>query len=172
MRSLWLICTLFALFQAFSHGYVSLHNFGKQLLSSASFHPLASNVMEAQAELKESVIILTPRAQSHMKSLKKNDDALYLRMGVKSGGCSGMSYVMEIIKAEDVTSEDHVEEYEGIKCVVDPKAMLFLYGLKLGTLYTYCLPARMNTQVLLTDYSDELIGGGFKFSNPNADKSW
>mmetsp|Transcript_2756 Transcript_2756/g.4257 ORF Transcript_2756/g.4257 Transcript_2756/m.4257 type:complete len:150 (-) Transcript_2756:79-528(-) len=97
----------------------------------------------------EGVIIL---AQSHMKTLKKTDDALCLRMGVKSGGCSGMSYVMEIIKQEDITPEDHIEEYEGIKCVVDPKALLFLYGLNL-------------------DYSDELIGGGFKFSNPNAEKS-
>jgi len=89
-----------------------------------------------EAQIKnDGVIILTPRAQSHMKSLKKTDDALCLRMGVKSGGCSGMSYVMEIIKQEDITPEDHIEEYEGIKCVVDPKALLFLYGLNLGILF-------------------------------------
>jgi len=70
-----------------------------------------------------------------MKYLKKGEDELYLRMGVKSGGCSGMSYVMEFIKPEDVTPEDHVEEYEGIKCVVDPKALLYIYGLKLGNLH-------------------------------------
>eukprot|EP01036_Dinobryon_divergens_P027913 gene27913-36771_t len=114
---------------------------------------LPSSTSTPYEEVKsESVIELTPKAQSHMKYLKKGEDGLYLRMGVKSGGCSGMSYVMEFIKPEDVTPEDHIEDYEGIKCVVDPKAILYLYGLKL-------------------DYSDELIGGGFKFSNPNAEKS-
>ena len=91
----------------------------------------STNTPYAEAK-SESVIELTPKAQSHMKYLKKGEDGLYLRMGVKSGGCSGMSYVMEFIKPEDVTAEDHIEDYEGIKCVVDPKAILYLYGLKLG----------------------------------------
>jgi len=73
-------------------------------------------------------------------------------MGVRAGGCSGMSYVMDFISVNDVTGDDHIEEYDGIKCVVDPKSLMFLYGLQL-------------------DYSDELIGGGFKFQNPNAESS-
>lgn len=73
-------------------------------------------------------------------------------MGVKSGGCSGMSYVMDIIEPSSVNEDDLIETFDGIKCVVDPKSLLYLYGLKL-------------------DYSDELIGGGFKFTNPNAESS-
>mmetsp|Transcript_6672 Transcript_6672/g.8266 ORF Transcript_6672/g.8266 Transcript_6672/m.8266 type:complete len:94 (-) Transcript_6672:258-539(-) len=81
-------------------------------------------------------------------------DTLHIRMGVRSGGCSGMSYVMDVCESEDVSPEDHIDEWPdlGIKCVIDPKSMLFLFGLNL-------------------DYSDELIGGGFSFSNPNADQT-
>jgi iron-sulfur cluster assembly protein len=107
-------------------------------------------------------------------SLKKSDDGnLYIRMGVKSGGCSGMSYVMDIIKPEEVTEEDHIEMYDDVKCVVDPKSLLYIYGLKLGY-YKIFLNNTYNFIIMLLkkDYSDELIGGGFKFSNPNAETSW
>lgn len=104
--------------------------------------------------VEEAVLILTPKARSHLKTLKKDQNGdLFVRMGVKSGGCSGMSYVMDLIEQSAITDEDHIEAFDDIKCVVDPKSLLYLYGLKL-------------------DYSDELIGGGFKFSNPNAESSW
>ncbi len=64
-----------------------------------------------------------------------------------------MSYTMDIIDSTAVTEDDHIEMFDDIKCVIDPKSMLFIYGLEL-------------------DYSHDLIGGGFKFSNPNASKSW
>jgi len=66
--------------------------------------------------------------------------------------CSGLSYVMDLIKPEDITPEDHLEEYpsQGFTCVVDPKSMLYLFGLVL-------------------DYKDALIGGGFQFFNPSAE---
>ena len=65
-----------------------------------------------------------------------------------------MSYVMDFSKAEDIQEDDAIDEYPGeqIQCVVDAKSMLYLYGLEL-------------------DYSNELIGGGFKFYNPNAEES-
>ena len=100
----------------------------------------------------ENVIQLTQKAKEHLSNLKK-ENKLFLRMGVRSGGCSGMSYVMDIISEDAVTEEDHLEEIDDIKCVIDPKSLLYLYGLRL-------------------DYSSELIGGGFKFSNPNAETSW
>ena len=54
---------------------------------------------------------------------------------------------------DDITEQDHVEEWpEGFKVVIDPKSMLYLFGLELG-------------------YSNELIGGGFQFKNPNAETS-
>lgn len=73
-----------------------------------------------------------------------------LRMGVKTGGCSGMSYTMDFISPNDVSSEDSVMEAgEGLRLVCDAKALLYLFGLRL-------------------EFSDALIGGGFKFDNPNA----
>ena len=104
------------------------------------------------------VINIKAPAMARLLELKsKQDDPaapLVLRMGVRSGGCSGMSYVMDFTTAEDVTDDDEVDDYpeEGIRCIVDAKSLLYLYGLEL-------------------DFSDELIGGGFKFFNPNAEES-
>jgi len=84
---------------------------------------------------------------------KQGADELHIRMGVRSGGCSGMSYVMDFMEGDQVTEADTVIEYQGgIRCVVDPKSLMFLYGLQL-------------------DYSDALIGGGFSFMNPNAEST-
>jgi iron-sulfur cluster assembly protein len=60
---------------------------------------------------------------------------------------------MDLCKTEDIVPEDHVELWENdLKVVIDAKSMLYLFGLELG-------------------YSNELIGGGFKFNNPNAEES-
>lgn len=113
---------------------------------------LTPDISEASTS-EERVIVITEKAMSHLSFMKsKQPDAVTLRMGVRAGGCNGMSYVMDFIKEEDVLPDDHVEVYDGIKCVVDQKSLLFLFGLQL-------------------DYSDELIGGGFKFTNPNAGTS-
>lgn len=99
----------------------------------------------------ERAVYITSKAMSQLQNLKeKKSDASYLRMGVKAGGCSGMSYVMDFITDADVNEDDYIEEYETIKCAIDPKSILYLYGMHL-------------------DYSDELIGGGFKFQNPNSE---
>lgn len=68
--------------------------------------------------------------------------------------CSGLSYAMDFSNEDDIGEDDVFDEYEdeGIKCVVDSKSMLYLFGLEL-------------------DYSEDLIGGGFKFFNPNAEES-
>ena len=84
---------------------------------------------------------------------KMGVDTLVLRMGVRAGGCNGMSYVMEPTTSDKQEDDDHVVDYaEGFRCLIDPKSLMFLYGLHL-------------------DYSDALIGGGFSFSNPNAESS-
>ena len=60
---------------------------------------------------------------------------------------------MDLCQTEDIDKTDHVEEWdEGFKVVIDAKSMLYLFGLELG-------------------YSNELIGGGFQFMNPNAESS-
>ncbi|KAL3763311.1 hypothetical protein ACHAW5_007703 [Stephanodiscus triporus] len=108
---------------------------------------------------EDAIIKIKPRAMSRLVELKRKRDVpgaspLVLRMGVRNGGCSGLSYVMDFSTEDDISDEDEVDEYEtmGIRCVVDAKSVLYLYGLEL-------------------DYSDELIGGGFKFFNPNAEES-
>ncbi|KAL7144101.1 hypothetical protein ABFS83_08G236200 [Erythranthe nasuta] len=95
-------------------------------------------------------IDLTDDALKHLNKMRseKSED-LCLRIGVKQGGCSGLSYTMEFETKENSRPDDSVMEYNGFVIVCDPKSLLFLYGMQL-------------------DYSDALIGGGFNFKNPNA----
>lgn len=98
-------------------------------------------------------ILLTETALKHVLALReKQGQDLYLRVGVRQGGCSGMSYMMDFEDPSKVREDDQVFDYDGFKIVCDPKSMLYLYGLVL-------------------DYSDAMIGGGFQFTNPNASQS-
>ncbi|WOK93891.1 iron-sulfur assembly protein IscA, chloroplastic-like isoform X1 [Canna indica] len=95
-------------------------------------------------------ISLTDKALNHLNKMRseRNED-LCLRIGVKQGGCSGMSYTMEFENRANARPDDSVIEYNGFVIVCDPKSLLFVYGMQL-------------------DFSDALIGGGFSFKNPNA----
>ena len=81
---------------------------------------------------------------------KRGADDLILRVGVKGGGCAGLTYTLTF--ETRVTEKDHVFDFEGVRVVVDRKSALFVRGMVL-------------------DYSDALIGGGFRFENPNARRS-
>ncbi|KAK6118418.1 hypothetical protein DH2020_047835 [Rehmannia glutinosa] len=95
-------------------------------------------------------IALTDNALSHLNKMRsERSEDLCLRIGVKQGGCSGLSYTMEFESKDNARPDDSVMEYNGFVIVCDPKSLLFLYGMQL-------------------DYSDALIGGGFNFKNPNA----
>ena len=113
-----------------------------------------SEAPPAEAPPAKRVITITPEAIVHIKKLRSdNGPDTHLRMGVRAGGCSGLSYSMDLCKSSDIVPEDHVELWEDdLKVVIDPKSMLYLFGLELG-------------------YSSELIGGGFQFNNPNAESS-
>jgi len=63
-----------------------------------------------------------------------------------------MSYVMEFEEAGKVAATDTEIKFDGFRVVVDPKSLMFVYGMELN-------------------YSDALIGGGFQFSNPNAEST-
>lgn len=96
---------------------------------------------------------MTDTALNHVLMLReKQGTDLCLRVGVRGGGCSGMSYTMNFEDPNNIQETDEVYDYGGFKVVCDPKSMLYLYGLVL-------------------DYSDALIGGGFQFTNPNANQT-
>lgn len=98
-------------------------------------------------------IQMTESALNQVKFLReKQGQDLCLRVGVRQGGCSGMSYLMDFIDASAIDPKDEVYDYDGFVVVCDPKSLLYIYGMVL-------------------DYSDALIGGGFQFSNPNATQS-
>ena len=93
---------------------------------------------------------LTEGAARQVKELKeaqKLGDNVFLRMGVKGGGCSGMSYLLEF----DTEKGPHDKEFEidGVKVVVDKKSYLYLNGTTL-------------------DYVQQGLTGGFTFVNPAA----
>ncbi|KAK9130061.1 hypothetical protein Sjap_010548 [Stephania japonica] len=111
----------------------------------------SASVTEAPASGRIApAISLTDNALKHLNKMRseRNED-LCLRIGVKQGGCSGMSYTMEFENKENSRPDDSVIEYNGFTIVCDPKSLLFVYGMQL-------------------DFSDALIGGGFSFKNPNA----
>lgn len=100
-------------------------------------------------------ILLSPNALTHLLALRdqQGKENLCLRVGVRGGGCSGLSYTMDFADPSQVTEDDEVYDYpEGFKIICDRKSLLYLYGLQL-------------------DYSDALIGGGFEFVNPNASQT-
>jgi iron-sulfur cluster assembly protein len=99
------------------------------------------------------MITLTPSATQEVKRLieKEQKPNLGLRVGVKGGGCSGLSYVLALDEATP-KQYDSVFEQDGIKVLVDAKSHLYLDGMTI-------------------DYKTYLMGGGFEFQNPNAKKS-
>jgi iron-sulfur cluster assembly protein len=106
-----------------------------------------------QATQAQKGIQMTDTALKHVLSLRdKQGKDLCLRVGVRNGGCSGMSYMMDFQDPSQIRADDEVFDYDSFKIVCDRKSMLYLYGLVL-------------------DYSDALIGGGFQFTNPNAAQS-
>ncbi|XP_031399164.1 iron-sulfur assembly protein IscA, chloroplastic isoform X2 [Punica granatum] len=135
--------------QPSSSSAVSLR-FSNSSLSRRKPLSIRSAAIPAASEGIKPAISLTDSALKHlnkMRSERKED--LYLRIGVKQGGCSGMSYTMEFENRASTRPDDSVIEYNGFVIVCDPKSLLFMFGMQL-------------------DFSDALIGGGFNFKNPNA----
>lgn len=98
-------------------------------------------------------ILLSEKALQHVLKLRDQQGMdLCLRVGVRQGGCSGMSYMMDFDNINNIGEHDEVFDYDGFKIICDRKSLLYLYGLML-------------------DYSDAMIGGGFQFTNPNANQT-
>ena len=94
------------------------------------------------------VMTVTPAAAERVKALidKRDKPTVGIRIGVRSKGCSGMSYTLEF--ADKQEPMDEVVETGGIKLLIDPKASLFLIGTEM-------------------DYEEEKLKQGFVFRNPN-----
>ena len=81
----------------------------------------------------------------------EDNDQTYLRVGVKGGGCSGFSYILDL--TGDMKDGDQiVSEEGGVKVICDSKSLLYLDGTSI-------------------DFCDEVMGRGFKFENPSASTS-
>ena len=103
-------------------------------------------------ELKDEITV-TEKAAAEIKEIRarNNIPATHaLRVGVKGGGCSGLSYVLGF--DSETRKGDLAFELHGIKILVDPKSMFYLSGTVL-------------------DYSDGLNGKGFVFNNPQATRT-
>lgn len=98
------------------------------------------------------MIQVTDKALTQIKRImeSENKQDQLLRIGVRSGGCSGLSYVMEF--SQEQLPNDEVIEMNGVKILVDVFSAMYLKGSEL-------------------DFSDGLNGAGFEFKNPNAARS-
>jgi len=94
------------------------------------------------------VITLSDNAASRIKKILSNDEtkSIGVRVGVKSGGCAGMSYIMEY--AKEINPTDEIIEDKGVKVFVDPGAIMYLLGTEM-------------------DYKKEQFSSTFVFKNPN-----
>jgi len=120
----------------------------------ASATTAANPAAEAHTARDGKGILITAPAMTQLAALMQQQAGQVLRVGVRSGGCSGMSYTMDFIGEEAIRSDDARYTYEpagapSFEVVCDPKSLLYIYGMQL-------------------DFSSALIGGGFNFTNPNA----
>lgn len=105
-------------------------------------------VLQDTSSQKKQIMSLTERAITQVKHLLKQREkpSVGIRIGVKSGGCSGLKYFLEY--ADEKGKYDEVIESQEITILIDPKAVMYLLG----------------TQM---DYVSEKFKSGFTFSNPN-----
>tara|TARA_Y100001970_G_C14126011_1_gene798983 strand:+ start:639 stop:971 length:333 start_codon:yes stop_codon:yes gene_type:complete len=94
------------------------------------------------------LITLSDSAANRIKEIisKDKNESIGVRVGVKSGGCAGMSYVMEY--AAKVNPNDEIIEEKGVKVFIDPGAIMYLLGTEM-------------------DYKKEEFSSSFVFKNPN-----
>ena len=102
----------------------------------------------ATARPRPQVMRLIEAAASRIKEIMANADRPFagVRVGVKNGGCAGMSYTLEY--AEKANPTDEVIEDKGVRILIDPKAVMFLLGTEM-------------------DYKTDKLSAQFVFNNPN-----
>ena len=98
--------------------------------------------------MSEQIIKLSENAVERIKEImsKSEDTTIGVRVGVKSGGCAGMSYIMEY--AKDIKPNEEIVEDKGVKVLIDPNAVMYLLGTEM-------------------DYKKEKFTSQFICKNPN-----
>ena len=98
--------------------------------------------------MSEQVIKLSDNAANRIKEIMSKDEnkSFGVRVGVKSGGCAGMSYIMEY--AKEINPNDEIIEDKGVKVFIDSGAIMYLLGTEM-------------------DYKKEELSSTFVFKNPN-----
>ena len=98
--------------------------------------------------MNEQIIKLSDNAVSRIKEImsKAEENTIGVRIGVKSGGCAGMSYVMEY--ATNIKPNEEIIEEKGVKVFIDSKAIMYLLGTEM-------------------DYKKDKFSSQFVFKNPN-----
>ena len=98
--------------------------------------------------MRQQIIKISDNAVLRIKEIMAQAKAstIGVRVGVKSGGCAGMTYIMEY--ASDIKSNEEVIEEKGVKILIDPKAIMYLLGTEM-------------------DYKKEKFSSQFIFKNPN-----
>jgi iron-sulfur cluster assembly protein len=108
----------------------------------------------AASETQAQGVILSATAAKEIKHIIQEQELdaekVRLRVGVKGGGCSGFSYLLDLTESQKETDEEF--EQHGVKIICDPKSLLYLNGVTI-------------------DFKDEIMGRGFVFNNPNATSS-
>ena len=111
-----------------------------------------TTIKKAQKDFKNAQIFITKKAAKRLKAVMSAEGKSnhFLRMSVDSGGCSGMNYKMDF----DNNQEDYDKVFEqyGLTVVCDLKSWLYLKD-------------------ITVDYSDDMLNGGFKIENPNAERT-
>ena len=94
------------------------------------------------------ILTLSTNAAERIKEIMSSADnkTIGVRVGVKSGGCAGMSYIMEY--AEDIKPNEEIVEEKGVKVLIDPKAIMYLLGTEMH-------------------YKKEELSSTFVFKNPD-----
>jgi iron-sulfur cluster assembly protein len=97
-------------------------------------------------------IMLTEKAAKEIRTIITQQslpaEATRLRVGVKGGGCSGFSYMLDLTEEPKAETDEEIES-QGLKILIDNRSLLYLDGTEI-------------------DFKDEVMGRGFVFKNPNA----
>ena len=111
-----------------------------------------TSIEKAQTDFKNSQIFVTEKAAKRLKAVMSAEgkDNHFLRMSVDSGGCSGMNYKMDFEDSQGIYDKEF--EANGLKVVCDLKSWLYLKNITI-------------------DYSEDMLNGGFRIENPNAERT-